>query len=106
MARLDRGLTFEGLDAGGVVEDQTELAPVGLELLGGQLDARQARHMSDIDVDGHGAIVLPGPDRPSPKYVGASSTGRWPGPGTPSRGRRHGPTPRACGRGWSPPARS
>src|SRR5690606_27883542 len=59
MARLDRGLTFEGLDAGGVVEDQTELAAVGLELLGGQLDARQARHMGDIDVDGHVAIVLP-----------------------------------------------
>src|SRR5690606_10652294 len=50
MARLDRWFAFEGLDAGGVVEDQTELAAVGLELLRGQLDARQRseEHTSEL----------------------------------------------------------
>jgi hypothetical protein len=41
------------LHPGGMIEDVSELLSVGLELLRDEVEPGEARHMGDVDVDGH-----------------------------------------------------
>lgn len=64
------------LDAGRVLEDHRELAPIGLELGLAEIEPGEARHMGDVDVDGHGASLdggRIGQMPPAPSVAGMDS---------------------------------
>ena len=65
--------SLDGLHLGCVIEDDAELGAVVLELFIIELQASQARNMSNVDFDGHGAGVYSRPTGP-PATVGAVGT--------------------------------
>lgn len=59
----------EGLDSGGMFEDDAQLFPIGVQLVWTEVQPGEAGDMGDVDVDRHGSgSVGEGPGRPIRPY--------------------------------------
>jgi hypothetical protein len=61
MGGLHVGLDLQRLDPGRVLQNQSELGLVRLQLRFGQIEASQARYMGDVDLYGHRGGVYESP---------------------------------------------